>query len=391
MVALIEYLLEKQESKERTKFKIVKNIISKMGKDNNFEIVDKDIINIAKLIFDFKIEKSNRIYENFIENLANFFLKVIYYYENEKFERFNYLLQEEKGINDSLKFWIKENKNLIFNVCEYHLKESEREQHEIIFSNEYFEITRIYKKRMNEWGIPRENNDGLEVRILSRGEVYYKNGILLKEGEYILSGPQFKLDRYKILTKDAVMIIVKLKTSFLDRVKVGKLKKLRHLRLVVDENNMRKFLDESIFKDSFDFFIDLVITLLKINGLIESDIFSVSLLLNEEEEIEKIFQIVEENIRLPESEIKERILKKTRHRAKKVDEIVYKMLKLTLKKLIIREKTRYIIEEYRNNRRVDFEELIEKYNYSNMKSLRYNLNKIYNISIKEINHKGREG
>lgn len=386
MVEFIEYLLEKQEIRNQQRFNIIKDMILLCGKGNNFEVTDKDIINIAKLTFDFKIEKSDIDYGNFIENLVNFFLKVVYYYENGKFDRFNYLLQLEKSTNNSLKNWIKEHKTSIFNACEYYLGDSLNEKREMVLSNDYFEIIKLYKTKTDEWGTPKENNDSIEVRIPLKGELYYKNGVFLKEREYLLSGPQAKLERYKLLTDEILLLIIKIKPDFINKLKVKELTDIKHMALTIDEKNMRSLTKQTMFVKDFSFFIDTIITLLKINGLVETDIISVSLVLSNEDEIRDIFKIIERNIALPEDEIKEKILKKYKYGDKKIDEIIYKATKLTLKKYILKEKTRYIMEEYRNNFRITFEELVEKYHYSNMKNLRYNMKNFYEISIKDVKH-----
>lgn len=381
---IIEYLIEEQELKNRKKFKIVKELLLFVGENNGFKITDRDIVNIAKAASDFRPEDNNIIYEEFVDNLIHFFLKIVYYYENNKFNKFNFILNEEKGINDSLKLWIKRNKTSILNICEYYSESSLNEKRELLFSNNYLEVTKLYKNKVKEWGTSKENNDGIEIRILLKGEIYYKNGIFLKEREYVISSSMAKLSKYKILTDETVLLIIKLKKEFLNKIKAKELLEIKHQTLTVDEINMKKLINSSIFSESFTFFMDIVIILLKINGLVETDIISVSLLLDDEKDAIQIMKIIRDNILLPEEEIKNKIWLEFQCSDKKIDEIMYEGTRLTLKKFILKEKTKYIMEEYINNFRLDFERLLPKYNYSNMKNLRYNIKNFYDISIKDI-------
>lgn len=384
MIGVIEYLLEEQEIKKQRRFKIVKELLSFTAENNGFKVNDRDIVNIAKGASDFEIEKSRVVYDEFVDNLINFFLKIVYYYENNKFDRFNFILEAEAGLNNSLKSWIKRNKISILNICEYYSKGSLNEKRELVFSNNYLEITKLHKIRSKEWGIPKGNSDGIEIRIPLKGEIYYKNGLLLKEREYLLSSATAKLDKYKVLTDEVLLLIIKLKKEFINKIKIKELTELKHQTLTVDETSMRGLLDNTLFREAFTFFMDIVIILLEINELVNTNIMSVSLLLYNEEEMIKIIRIIDKNIALPEEKIKEKIERELGYTYKKIEEIVYKGSKLTLKKFILKEKTKYIIEEYANNMITNPEELLKKYSYSNIKNLRYNIKNFYDISIKDI-------
>lgn len=381
---IIEYLLGEEESLKKRRFKIVKELLFFMGENNGFKITDRDIVNIEKITSNFEIEKSNIIFDEFIDSLINIFSKIVYYYENGKFDRFNFILKEEIGINKSLKEWICKNKISILNICEYYSKSSLTEKRELIFSNNYLEVIKLYKNKGKNWGIPKENNDSIEIKISLKGEIYYKNGLFLKEREYIITGPLTKLDKYKLLKDEAILLIIRLKKEFLNKIKIKELLEIKHQTLTIDEKNMKKLVNNSMFKDEFTFFVDMIIILLEVNGLVDSSVLSITLLLKDEEKIEKIIKIIDKNITLPEEEIKNKVLEEIYYSNKKIDEIIYRGTKLTLKKYILREKTKYIIEEYMNDIRVDFEFLLQKYNYSNIKNLRYNIKNFYNISIKDI-------
>ena len=384
MVNVIEYLLEEQEQKKQRKFKIVKGLLSLIGEKNGFKITDQEIVNIPNIIAKFDIEKSDVVYEEFVDNLINFFLKVIYYYDEGKFERYNFILENEKGINNSLKTWLKENKNSLFDICKYYSECRLNEKREVIFSNSYIDVIRLWRAKSETWEVPKENNDSLEVRIPLRGELYYRNGILLREREYLLTSPKTKLDKYKILTEDIDLLVVRLKKEFLERLKVKELETLKHQTLTIDEKSMEKILDNTMFRDNFTFFMDVIIILLEVNDLVVTDTLSVSLIIENEDMMREIVGIIDDNITLPEEDIRNKIMERFQYNDKRIEEIIYNGTKLTLKKFILKEKTKYIIEDYMNSFRVEFEDLLEKYNYSNMKNLRYNIKNFYNLSIKDI-------
>lgn len=253
-----------------------------------------------------------------------------------------------------------------------------------MYSNDYLEVIKLHRSKNEDWETPKDNNDSLEIRMVLEGEIYYKNGILLREKEYLVSGSATKLDKYKILTDSVVLLIVKLKKEFLKKIKIKEPSELKHQTLTVDEESMKKITNNTMFKDYFTFFLDVIIILLEINKLVETDVMSVSLVVESEEEIQEIVKIIDDNIMLVEDEIRDKVIEKFQYSDKKLDEIMYKGTKLTLKKFILKEKTKYIIEEYINNIRVEFDELLVKYNYSNVKNFRYNIKNFYNVSIKDI-------
>lgn len=384
MIDIIEYLLEEQHQNKQRQLKIVKDLLALTGEKNGFKITDKDILSITKIVSDFNLQKDDTIYENFIDNLIRFFSKITCYYKEGKFDKYNFILEEEKGINDSLKKWLKKNKTSVYDICEYYSQSSLNETRELVYSNDYLEVIKLYKSKNEDWGTPKDNNDSLEIRMILEGEIYYKNGILLKEKEYLVSGPATKLDKYKVLTDNVVLLVVRLKKEFLKKIKIKELSELKHQTLTVDEESMKKVVNNTIFKDYFTFFLDVVIMLLEINKLVETDVMSVSLVVENEEEIQEIVKIIDDNIMLVEDEIRDKVVEKFQYSDKKLDEIMYKGTKLTLKKFILKEKTKYIIEEYINNIRVEFDELLAKYNYSNVKNFRYNIKNFYNVSIKDI-------
>lgn len=383
MVDVIEYLLEEQEQKKQRKFKIVKGLLSFIGEKNGFKITDREIVNITNIIADFDVEKNNIIYEEFMDNLINFFLKVIYYYDEGKFERFNFILENEKGINNSLKICLKENKDSILNICKYYSESRLNEKREIIFSNSYIDVIRLCRFKSETWEIPKENNNSLEIRIPLKGNLYYKNGILLKEREYLLSSPKTKLDKYKILTDNIELLVIRLKKEFLDKLKVKELENLKHQLLTIDEKSMEKVLDNTMFRDNYIFLMDVIIILLEVNDLVKTDILSISLIIENEDIIREAVEIIDNNITLSEDDIRIKLMERFKTN-KQIEEIIYNGTKLTLKKFILKEKTKYIIEDYINSFRVEFEDLLKKYKYSNMKNLRYNIKNFYNLSVKDI-------
>lgn len=383
MVDVIEYLLEEQEQKKRRKFKIIKDLLSFIGEKNGFKITDREIVNITNIIADFNIKKEHIVYKEFIDNLINFFLKVIYYYDEGKFERFNFILENEKGINNSLKKCLKENKGSIFNICKYYSESRINEKKEIIFSNSYIDVIKLYRFKSETWEIPKENNNSLEIRIPLKGNLYYKNGILLKEREYLLSSPKAKLDKYKILTDNIELLVIRLKKEFLGKLKVKELENLKHQLLTIDEKSMENILNNTMFRDNYIFLMDVIIILLEVNDLVKTDILSISLIIENEDIIREAIEIIDNNITLSEDDIRIKLIERFKTN-KQIEEIIYNGTKLTLKKFILKEKTKYIIEDYMNSFRVEFEELLKKYKYSNMKNLRYNIKNFYNLSIKDI-------
>lgn len=107
MIDIIEYLLEEQHQNKQRQLKIVKELLALTGEKNGFKITDRDILSITKIVSDFNLQKDDTVYENFIDNLIRFFSKIICYYKEGKFDKYNFILEEEKGINDSLKEWLK--------------------------------------------------------------------------------------------------------------------------------------------------------------------------------------------------------------------------------------------------------------------------------------------
>lgn len=107
MIDIIEYLLEEQHQNKQRQLKIVKELLALTGEKNGFKITDRDMLSITKIVSDFNLQKDDTVYENFIDNLIRFFSKIICYYKEGKFDKYNFILEEEKGINDSLKEWLK--------------------------------------------------------------------------------------------------------------------------------------------------------------------------------------------------------------------------------------------------------------------------------------------
>lgn len=382
MKNIFENLLLQRDKKKYNNYKILKELLLFISKNNKFIIEDSKFVTILNIYL--SENKKELKSEDFIDDLTIFLMELISHYEEGKFDRFNFLL-EESNVSVPLKKWLKENKELISNILKYHYRDLLLENREEIAFNNYFSITKISKERSDEFFVPSVNLEDLNIRILLRGKLFYKNGIFLKDGEYLITDYKFQLKEYKVLSDDFLMILITLKKDFIEKFQVKELEKVIQMTSSLPNNQLRKILNKSIFKNNFLFFLDTIILILKNSNLIPDDILSYSEIFYKKElDICSLVNIIDENITLPENDIRDILMEKFSITEKNLDEFMYQTYKTTLKKYIGRLKIKYILQDYMifPNAHLDF--LLEKYNYSNIKNFKYNLKTFFNLSIKDF-------
>lgn len=382
MIETLEMILLERNKKNYNRYRVLKELLNFISKNNNFIIEEKKFVEIINFYFDERKEEFKA--NNFIDELVQFFIEILDYYEEGKFERFNFLIEKEK-IPLSLKKWLRENKERILDILRYYYIDLYFEKRNNISSNDFFKITKISKNEIEKFFIPTLNFEDINIRILLKGKIFYKNGIFLKEGEYLINGYKSQLGKYKILSDDFLMIIITLKKKFIEMCNIKEIETFSQVTATLSTNKFLQLLNQDMLKKNSLFFLELVMLILKGNNLIADDILSTSELFYEEDiDMYELFNTIDKNICLPEESIKNILFEKFKVNEKKLDELIYISYKMTLKKYILKEKIKCIVTDYSKIPSINLKKLLEKYNYSNMKNFRYNLKNFYDISVKDL-------
>ncbi|MGO5425964.1 hypothetical protein, partial [Fusobacterium mortiferum] len=103
----------------------------------------------------------------------------------------------------------------------------------------------------------------------------------------------------------------------------------------------------------------------------------------EKNKYQKVFKIIETNIKLLPEEIEKKIFESLKIEKKKLEELIYISQKLTLEKYIFKLKLGKIIEIYLS-KNIALKDIIGEYNLKDTKRINIYLKKIYRTNIKEL-------
>ncbi|MCF2628303.1 hypothetical protein I6E36_09420, partial [Fusobacterium mortiferum] len=103
----------------------------------------------------------------------------------------------------------------------------------------------------------------------------------------------------------------------------------------------------------------------------------------EKNKYQKVFKIIETNIKLLPEDIEKKIFESLKIEKKKLEELIYISQKLTLEKYIFKLKLEKIIEIYLS-KNIALKDIIGEYNLKDTKRINIYLKKIYRTNIKEL-------
>ena len=381
MRRLLENILEKNNSELYMKYKTIKNLLRFIADRNNFTVGDQYLMSIlSSFLKDGKLNLNNN---NVIDEIIHFFDKIIDLYNEGEYRRYKLLLDKEV-VQSDLKEWLKLEKYSVIEIIDYYYNTAKSEMREEIYKNEYFLIERVRKRYNTNFLITIPNSTDMVIRIAIKGQVYYKNGILLSEGEYLITDKNYQLSQHKLTTKYSELMTITLKRKFLDDFSIRSLNDIIQIKSTIPLEYFKKVLDRKFIEENMNLFIELLTLILQVNNLLPNKVVDINR--PEDFEIRDFLFEIERNIKLSEEEIRERLLGKFSINNSKLEEIIGKYYEITFKKYVLNLKIKCIMREYyTGNNKIN--ELISDYQITNNNNLYYNLKKYFEISIKELRNK----
>lgn len=381
MRRLLENVLEKNNPELYTKYKTIKNLLRFIADRNNFTVGDQYLMSIlSSFLKDGKLNLNNN---NVIDEITHFFDKIIDLYNEGEYRRYKLLLDKEV-VQSDLKEWLKLEKYSVIEIIDYYYNTAKSEMREEIYKNEYFLIERVRKRYNTNFLITIPNSTDMVIRIAIKGQVYYKNGILLSEGEYLITDKNYQLSQHKLTTQYSESMTITLKKKFLDDFSIRSLNDIIQIKSTIPLEYFKKVLDRKFIEENMNLFIELLTLILQVNNLLPNKVVDINR--PEDFEIRDFLFEIERNIKLSEEEIRERLLEKFSINNSKLEEIIGKYYEITFKKYVLNLKIKCIMREYyTGNNKIN--ELISDYQITNNNNLYYNLKKYFGISIKELRNK----
>lgn len=381
MKRLLENVLEKNSPELYIRYKAIKNLLRFIAERNNFTVEDQYMIMIlSSFLKDGKLNLNNN---SFIDELTNFFDKIIDLYNKGEERRYKLLLDKEV-LQSELKEWLKEEKYSIIKIIDYYYNTAKLEIREEVYKNEYFQIERVKKRYNSKYLITMPNSTDMVIRLVLKGQIYYKNGILLSEGEYLITDKNYQLSQHKLLTKHCELIKITLKKKFLDEFSIKNLNEIIQIKSTIPLEYFKRVLDRKFIEENMSFFIELLTLVLQVNNLLPNKVIDINKV--EDFRIRDFLFEIEDNIKLSDEEIKEKLFSKFYINNSKLEEIIGKYYEMTFKKYVLNLKIKHIINEYYNGNQ-NINELISDYKITNNNNFYYNLKKYFGISIKELRNK----
>lgn len=249
----------------------------------------------------------------------------------------------------------------------------------IIYSNNFFNVIKV------------ENNLQLDnildereavIMILLEGKIYFYNERILKEKQYIISKVENVLKGIKILSNNYKMIIITLKESFLKEMGIFKIEKIIHTNLDNYCTELIRNLKEEYLLENSCYPIEVIVKFFKIHNFLSEETLKYFNIL-EKNKYQKVFKIIETNIKLLPEDIEKKIFESLKIEKKKLEELIYISQKLTLEKYIFKLKLEKIIEIYLS-KNIALKDIIGEYNLKDTKRINIYLKKIYRTNIKEL-------
>lgn len=175
----------------------------------------------------------------------------------------------------------------------------------IIYSNNFFNVIKV------------ENNLQLDnildereavIMILLEGKIYFYNERILKEKQYIISKVENVLKGIKILSNNYKMIIITLKESFLKEMGIFKIEKTIHTNLDNYCAELIRNLKEEYLLENPCYPIEVIVKFFKIHNFLSEETLKYFNIL-EKNKYQKVFKIIETNIKLLPEDIEKKFLK----------------------------------------------------------------------------------
>lgn len=381
MVTLLENNLENLDYNLYNRFRLIKKLLYYTAEQHQITISKEYLLKIITGYFSKNFEQLHK--EEFLDEAYNFFEQMVELYENNNFSKYNFIL-EESSMNPLLKSWLKNEKENILNFFDFYLKnDSASFFKNIIIKNNYFEVLRIKSDEKEKLLVPYIEPNCILIRFMIRGKIYYSDGILLEDNFYIISEKNYIPKYAKILSDSIDLLIFVLKKEFIEDFDIV----IPIETNIIRSNNYSKkifeFLKMNFIEENPFAFLEILSYFFKANNFLKEQVFPFSENLIEANNSIMISSIIKENIKLPIEELINTLEKKLNLSSAKINILLLKNMDLTLKKVIIRLKIKYIIEEFYQTDS-SIEELLINYNFTNMKQFRYNLHIFFNISIKDL-------
>ena len=381
MKKVLENILEKKDKELYIRYKVIKKLLIFIGGKNNFNIDEEYMI---VLLTSFLKNKKLVLDKNsFVDELACFFNKIIDLYNEDELIKYRMILDKEVLQSES-KEWLKENKYSILRIIDYYYNTVKTEKREIVYKNEYFKIESVRKRYTNNYLVTVPNSLDMVVRIVLRGQIYYKDGILLSEGEYLITDKNYPLEQHKLVTKYIEMITITLTKKFLTDFQIKSLNDIIQVKSTISLEYFRKVLDRKFIEENMSLFIELLTLVLQVNNILPNKVIDINKI--ENFRIRDFLAEIEKNIKLSDEEIREKVLKKFRINNTRLEELIGKYYKMTFKKYILNLKIKHIINDY-YNKNGDVNQLLAEYEITNNHNFYYNLKKYFGISIKILKNR----
>lgn len=176
---------------------------------------------------------------------------------------------------------------------------------EIIYSNKFFSVIEVSNNSQIKDKILDE---GMMLIILQKGKIYFCDGIILQENQYIITKIDSDFNKVKILSNNYKMIIIIIKNNFLEKIKVNKVERIVYTNIDIYFKKIICNLKKSYLLDNPFYILEVVLKFLKIHNFVSEEHIKYFNFL-EKNRYQRVFQIIEKNIKMPPKYIEKKFIK----------------------------------------------------------------------------------
>lgn len=253
----------------------------------------------------------------------------------------------------------------------------------MLYYNKLFKIIEIKIENSDKKFIFPSLKEGILIKILLKGKIYYHKKFILEENQYVIENISRELKKEIILSKELNIYLIVISPIFLKKMNILNLEKPIHNNLDIEIKNFLHEIDKNHLNNNSLSTFTFVLNFFKIHNLIHN-VYSENKNLDYYKNIfAKMSAIIDKNLTLHPNEIKKIIYINLEIKEIKMKEVMYQIKRTTLKKYILRKKVEKIIEEYlkTNNKLSD---ISKNYSFNNIKTLRYHIQKFYSLNLKDL-------
>ena len=253
----------------------------------------------------------------------------------------------------------------------------------MLYSNKLFKIIEIKIENSDKNIIFPSLKEGVLIKILLKGKIYYHKKFILEENQYVIENITREPKKEIILSNDLNIFLIVISPKFLKKMNILNFEQPIYNNIDMEIENFLNRINSNFLNNNPLSTFTFVLNFFKIHNLVQDLYLTNSTLDYYKNIFIKITSIIDENLTLPSKEIKKIIYINLEIKETKIKEIIYQIKRTTLKKYIVRKKIEKIIEEYLKTDN-QLNDISKNYSFNNIKTVCYHIQKFYNLNLKEL-------